>query len=80
MYLQYIVSWIIAKLSTQSNQLWKILNEIAVPKHFTHYITQNKAQICIEHEYSDDYSIGRGVRQRYILSPLLFNIYGVWVM
>ena len=36
---------------------------------------QQRAIVRVENETSEEFNIRRGVRQDYILSPLLFNVY-----
>ena len=50
-----------------------------------HYILRNlyggqEATVRIGHETTDWFQIGKGVRQGYILSPCLFNLYAEYIM
>jgi len=40
----------------------------------------NQAYVRVESDLSESFQKGQGVRQGCILSPLLFNIYGDWIM
>ena len=58
---------------------WKILKEMKIPYHMTCllrnlYVGQ-EAIVRTGHGISDRFQIGKGVRQGYILSPCLFNLY-----
>ena len=65
------------------NKLWKILKEMGVPDHLT-YLSRNlyagqEATVRIGHG-TDWFQIGKAVRQGYILSPCLFNLYAEYIM
>lgn len=66
------------------NTLWKVLSEMGVPNHLTHLIEQlylhNEAFVCVDGRLSKQFSVEKGVRQGCILSPILFNIYGEWII
>ena len=58
---------------------WKILKEMGIPDHLTCllrnlYVGQ-EATVRTRHATMDWFKIGKGVRQGYILSPCLFNLY-----
>ena len=55
------------------NKLWKILQEIGIPDHLT-CLLRNTG-----HGTTDWFQIGKGVRQGYILSPCLFNLYAEYI-
>ena len=66
------------------NKLWKILKETGIPDHFTCllrnlYVGQ-EATVRTGHGTTDQFQIGKGVRQRCILSPCLFNLYAEYIM
>lgn len=68
----------------QWHNLWRILEEMGVPRHLISLIKSlygnNRAYVRVENELTDPFQVEKGVRQGCILSPLLFNIYGEWVM
>ena len=63
---------------------WKILQEMGIPDHLTcllrNLYTGQEATVRIGHGTTDWFQIGKGVRQDYILSPCLFNLYAVYIM
>ena len=66
------------------NKLWKILKEMGIPDHLT-YLLRNlyagqEATVRTEHGTTDWFQTGKGVRQGYILSPYLFNLYAEYIM
>ena len=66
------------------NKLWKILKETGIPDHLTCplrnlYAGQQPA-VRTGHGTTDGFQIGKGVRQRCILSPCLFNLYSDYIM
>ena len=66
------------------NKLWKVLKEMGVPDHLTcllrNLYTGQEATIRSGHGTTDWFKIGKGVRQGYILSPCLFNLYAEYIM
>ena len=66
------------------NKLWKILKELRIPDHLTCLLRNlyagQEATIRTGHETTDWFQIGEGVRQGYILSPCLFNLYAEYIM
>ena len=66
------------------NKLWKILNEMGVPDHLTCFqrnlYAGQEAAVRTRHGTTDWFQIGKGVRQGYILSPCLFNLYAEYIM
>ena len=63
---------------------WKILQEMGIPDHLTCLLRNlyagQEATVRIGHETTDWFQIGEGVRQGYILSPCLFNLYAEYIM
>ena len=66
------------------NKLWKILNEMGIPDHLTSLFRNlyagQEATISTGHGTTDWFQTGKGVRQGYILSPCLFNLYAEYLM
>ena len=65
-------------------KLWKILREMGIPDNLT-YLLRNlyagqEATVRTGHGTTDWFQIGKGVRQRCILSPCLFNFYAEYIM
>ena len=63
---------------------WKILKEMGIPDHLTCllrnlYVGQ-EATVRTGHGTTDWFQIGKGLRQGYILSPCLFNLYAEYIM
>ena len=63
---------------------WKILKEMGIPDHLTCLLRNpcagQEATVRIRHGTIDWFQIGKGVRQGYILSPCLFNLYAESIM
>ena len=66
------------------NKLWKILKEMGIPDHLTCLLRNlyagQEATVRTGHGTTDWFQIGKGVRQGYILSPCLFNLYAEYIM
>ena len=66
------------------NRLWKILKEVRIPHHLTCLLRNlyagQEGTVRIGHGTTDRFQIGKGVRQGYILSPCLFNLYAEYIM
>ena len=66
------------------NKLWKNLQEMGIPDHFT-YLLRNlyagqEATVRTGHGTTDWFQMGKGVHQGCILSPCLFNSYAEYIM
>ena len=63
------------------NILWKILKQMGIPDHLTCLLRNlyagQEETLRAGHETTDWFQIGKGVRQGYILSPCLFNLYAI---
>ena len=66
------------------NQLWKILKDMGIPDHLTCLLRNlyagQKATVRTGRGTADWFQVGKGVRQGYILSPCLFNLYAEYIM
>ena len=65
------------------NKLWKILKEMGIPDHLTSLLRNQYAgqEATVRTGHGTDWlQIGKGVRQGYILSPCLFNLYAEYIM
>ena len=66
------------------NQLWKILKEMRIPDHLTCLLRYpyagQEATVRTGNGTTDLFQIGKGVPQRSILSPCLFNLYAECIM
>ena len=65
-------------------KLWKILQEMEIPDHLTSLLRNlyagQEATIRTGHGTTDWFQIGKGVRQAYLLSLCLFNLYAEYIM
>ena len=63
---------------------WKILKEMGIPDHLTCLLRNlyagQEATVRTRHGTTDRLQIRKGVRQGYILSPCLFNLYAEYIM
>ena len=66
------------------NKLWKILKDMGIPDHLTCHLRNlfagQEATVRTGHGTTDWFQIGKGVRQGWILSPCLFNLYSEYIM
>ena len=71
-------------LTVDYNKLWKILKEMGIPDHLTCLLrnayADQEATVRTGHGIADWFQIGKGVRQGYILSPYLFDLYAEHIM
>ena len=67
-----------------AKKLWKILNETGIANHLTcllwNLYTGQEATVRIRHGTTDWFQMGKGVCQRCILSPCLFNLDAEYIM
>ena len=65
-------------------KLWKILQEMGIPYHLTcllrNLYASQEATVRTRHGTMDWFQIGKGVRQIYVLSSCLFNLYAEYIM
>ena len=63
---------------------WKILKEMGIQDHLTCLLRNvyagQEATVRTGHGTTDWFQIGKGVRQGYVLSPCLFNLYVEYIM
>ena len=66
------------------NKLWNIPQEIGIPDQLTCLLRNlyagQEATVRTGQGTTDCFEIGKGVRQGYILSPYLFNLYAEYIM
>ena len=64
------------------NKLWEILQEMGLAKHLTCLLrhTGQEATVRTIFGKTDWYQLGKGVRQGWILSPYLLNLYAEYIM
>ena len=66
------------------NKLWKILKEMGIPDHLTCLLRNlyagQETTVRTEHGTTDWFQMGKGVHQRCILSPCLFNFYTEYII
>ena len=66
------------------NQLWEILKEMGIPDHLTCLLRNlhagQEATVRTGHGTTDWFQIGKEVRQGFILSPCLFNLYAEYIV
>ena len=67
-----------------NNKLWIILQEMGIPDHLTCLLRNlyagQEATVRTGHGTTDQFQIGKGVRQGCILSSCLFNLYAECIM
>ena len=66
------------------SELWKILTKMGIQDHLTCLLrnlhADQEATLRTGHGTTDCFQIGKGVRQGYIWSPCLFNLYAEYIM
>ena len=69
--------------SVDHNKLWKTLKEMGIPDHLTCLLRNlyagQETTVRTGHGTMVWFQIGKGVRQGYILSPCLFNLYAEYI-
>ena len=75
----FLLYWLCQSLCVDHNKLWKIIKDMGISDHLT-WLLRNlyagqEATVRTRHGTMDSFQIGKGVCQRYILSPCLFNLY-----
>lgn len=65
-------------------KLWDVLSELGVPEHFTALLQalqlDNQGKVKIGQTLLKPFQFKKGFRQGCILSPILFNVYGEYIM
>ena len=65
------------------NKLWKILKDMGIPEHLICFLINlysgQEATVRTGHGKTDWFQTGKGVRQGYILSSCLFNLYAEYI-
>ena len=63
---------------------WKILKAMGIPEHLTCLLRNlyagQEATVRTGHGTTDCFQIGKGIRQRCMLSPCLFKLYAEYIM
>ena len=66
------------------NKRWKIFQEMGIPEHLTCLLRNlyagQEATVRTRHGKTDWFQIGKGIRQGFILSSYLFNLYAEYNM
>lgn len=66
------------------SSLWKVLLELGVPKHLIAMLQglyrESRGTVRIDQGTSKPFCFGKRVRQGCILSPIIFNAYGEYIM
>ena len=66
------------------SKLWKIVKEMGIPDHLTRLLRNlyavQEATVRTGHGTTEWFQIGKGVRQVYILSSCLCNLYAEYIM
>ena len=71
-------------LTVSHNKLWKILQEMGIPDHFTCLLRNlyagQEATVRTRHGTMDWFQMRKGVHRGCILSPYLFYLYAEYIM
>jgi hypothetical protein len=66
------------------SRLWNTLRSMGMPEHIIVLInslyTKQEAAVRMEYGNTEWFEVRKGVRQRYILSPYLFNLYSEYIL
>ncbi|KAA5657335.1 reverse transcriptase family protein, partial [Pseudomonas aeruginosa] len=66
------------------SSLWKVLNVLGVPNHLIVLVQSlyiySQGVVRIDEAVSQPFCFGKGVRQGCILSPILFDAYGEYIL
>ena len=80
----YVSLTMLKPLTVDHSELWKILQEMRIPDHFTCLLRNlyagQETTVRTGHGTKDWFQIGKGVCQGYILSLCLFNFYAEYIM
>ena len=80
----YFIDYAKAFDCVDHSKLWKILKEMGIPDHLICLLRNlyagQEATVKTVQGTTDWFQIGNQVRQGYILSPCLFNLYGEYIM
>ena len=80
----YFIDYTKAFDCVDNDKLWKILQEMGIPDHFTCLLRNlyagQEATVRTKHDTMDWFQTGKGVHQGCILSPCLFNLYAEYIM
>ena len=80
----YFIDYAKAFDCVDHNKLWRIIKEMGIPDHLTCLLRNmyagQEATVRTGHGTTDWFQIGKGVRQGWILSPFLFNLYAEYIM
>lgn len=70
--------------SVNHARLWTVMNKLGIPKHLVMIIKElymeQEAKVLVGKNFTEWFSVGKGVRQGCILSPVLFNLYSEYIM
>ena len=79
-----LIDYIKAFDCVDHNKLWEIVKEMGIPDYLTYFLRNlylgQEATVKTGHGTVDWFQIGKGVRQAFILSPCLFNLYAEYII
>ena len=80
----YFIDYAKAFNCVDHHKLWEILKEMEIPDHLTCLLRNlyagQEATVISGNGTTDQFQIGKGVRQDCILSPCLFHLYAEYIM